>query len=82
MYTITITGEREPILFRELLRSLIVNDLRHWRVFIRLEPTAGADKYVELASELLAPFEYTLTVNPRPVGDRENAFRLLEYVFR
>src|SRR6266481_8064815 len=82
MYTITITGEREPILFRELLQSLIVNDLTDWRIFIRLEPTPVAGQYVEVASELLAPFEYTLTVNPQPVGTRENSFRLLEYVFR
>ena len=82
MYTITITGEREPILFRELLQSLIANDLRDWRIFIRLEPTPAADQYVELASELLGPFEYTLTVNPRPLGTHENSFRLLEYAFR
>jgi ADP-heptose:LPS heptosyltransferase len=82
MYTITITGEREPLLFRELLHSLIANDLAGWKIFVQLEPTPAPTQYVEIASELLGRFEYSLTVNPRPLGARETAFRLLEYVFR
>src|SRR5262245_63582984 len=82
MYTITITGEREPLLFRELLQSLIVNELGGWRIFVQLELTPAAAQYVEIATELLGRFEYTVTVNPRPADARETAFRLLEHIFR
>jgi ADP-heptose:LPS heptosyltransferase len=82
MYTITITGERGPLLFRELLQSLIMNDLADWKIFVQLEPTPAATQYVEIATELLGRSEYALAVNPRPVGARETSFRLLEHIFR
>jgi ADP-heptose:LPS heptosyltransferase len=82
MYTITIAGEREPILFRELLQSLIANDLTDWRIFIQVDPTPMAVQYKETAAELLDGLEYTLTLNPHPLGPHENSFGLLENVFR
>jgi ADP-heptose:LPS heptosyltransferase len=82
MYTITIAGEREPALFRELLQSVIDNDLAGWKIFIQVEPSSVAPEYVQAAAELLDGLEYSLTVNPQPLGSHENSFRLLEYVFR
>jgi ADP-heptose:LPS heptosyltransferase len=81
MRTITVTGERQPILFRQLLQSLVANDLTDWRIFIQIDPSPLAGHYVGTAAQWLGHLEYTLTVNPRSLGARENAFRLLERVF-
>ena len=81
MDTITISGQRQPILFRRLLQSLVTNDLADSRIFIQVDPTPLTDQYIHTAAELLGRFNYTLTVNPRYLGPRENSFRLLERVF-
>jgi ADP-heptose:LPS heptosyltransferase len=81
MHTITISGERQPRLFRQLLQSLVANDLTGWRIFIQIDPTPLGDQYVRTAAELLGCFDYTLSVNPRYLGARGNSFRLLERAF-
>ena len=65
MDTITISGQRQPILFRRLLQSLVTNDLADARIFIQVDPTPLTDQYIHTAAELLGRFNYTLTVNPR-----------------
>jgi ADP-heptose:LPS heptosyltransferase len=81
MRTITLTGERQPILFRQLLQSLVANDLTGWRIFIQIDPTSLAGEYVDTAAQWLGHLEYTLTINPRSLGAGENSFCLLERVF-
>jgi ADP-heptose:LPS heptosyltransferase len=80
MRTITITGGRQPPLFRQLLQSLVANDLEDWRIFIQVDQTPAAEEYHDTAT-LLGHFDYSLSINQQALGIRESSCRLLEYVF-
>ena len=79
--TIVITGYRRPALFRDLLHSLVRNDLAGWRVAIHLEPSPQVPAFAQAAAELLAGQDYAITVNPRRLGIRANPFHALDLAF-
>ena len=79
--TITITGYKRPAVFRQLLQSLIANDLTGWRIWIHVEPTEVADQYVAAAADILAGCDYRIEINPERLGVRKNPFSLLEKAF-
>ena len=81
MKTITITGYRRPHLFRNLLKSLLANELANWHIHARIEPTEFAEAYIAIANEMLAGHDFTMTVNPERLGVRRNPFAALQDVF-
>jgi hypothetical protein len=81
MHTITLTGYRRPHLFRETLMSLAANDLRGWRVSIRVEPSPAAPEFVAIAGSVLAGHDYSVVVNDTKLGVRDNPFRTIDEAF-
>ena len=79
--TITITGWQRPQLFRELLKSLAVNDLQGWEVFVQLEPSEFVEEYRAAAAENLRAVPVSFVVNRERLGIRRNPYRLLERAF-
>jgi hypothetical protein len=79
--TIAITGWQRPHLFRGLLRSLAVNDLRGWDISIQLEPSESAEEFRRAAAEMLSAAPVSITINTEQLGVRMNPYRLLSRVF-
>jgi hypothetical protein len=79
-YTITITGNDRPGLFRQLLASLRANDLDGWRVVIAIDGDR-VQEFAEVARAELIGVDYELTGNPTVLGIKLNPFQLLSRVF-
>jgi len=80
-HTITITAFKRPHYFEKLLASLVKNRLEGWRVYIQLEPSDQLARFQSITESYLPPHQYSLTVNPRILGVRQNPFHLLSSVF-
>jgi hypothetical protein len=79
--SITVTAMRRPELFRQLLESLVANDLAGWQVIIRVEPSERSGEFTAIAEDVLAGIEYDLKVNPRARGIMLNPFLPIEEAF-
>lgn len=79
--SITVTAMSRPEVFREMLESLVANDLQGWSVLIRVEPSARAGEFAPIAAELLGGVDYRLEVNEAVRGITLNPFMALEQVF-
>ena len=79
--SITVTAMRRPELFRQLLESLVANDLAGWQVIIRVEPSERSGEFAAIAEDVLASIEYDLSVNQRVRGITLNPFLTIEEAF-
>ena len=79
--SITVTAMRRPSLFRQMLESLVANDLAGWRVVIRVEPSERSGEFAEITEDVLAGIEYDLKVNQHPRGITLNPFLAIEEAF-
>lgn len=80
-HSITVTAMSRPARFRELLESVVANDLRGWSVLIRVEPGPRAAEFAPIAAELLGGVDYELEVNEAVRGIALNPFLTLEQAF-
>lgn len=80
-HSITLTAWDRPALFRRTLASVLANDLTGWRFVIRIEPGDRAAQIVEVARQMLGDRDYSLVVNDRRLGIRENPFRTIDQAF-
>ena len=80
-HSITVTAMSRPALFRQMLESLVSNDLADWSVVIRVEPSASSLEFVAITESLLAGIEYDLKVNPHAMGITLNPFLAIEDAF-
>ena len=80
-HSITLTGKDRPELFRGTLLSLIENDLRGWRILVRIEPGPRAAEFPPIAAELLAGLDYEIRINATVLGIRRNPFSAIDEAF-
>ncbi len=79
--SITVTAMSRPHLFRQMLESLVRNDLEGWSLVIRVEPSARSHDFVAIAEELLGGIDYDLQVNAEVRGITLNPFFAMEEAF-
>jgi len=79
--TISIIAYERPALFQQLLRSLVCNDLRGWRVEIQLEPSGHVTTLRDIASSVLGARDHAIHVNETRLGIARNSFTLLQRLF-
>ncbi|MGE0229191.1 MAG: hypothetical protein AB7I38_11410 [Dehalococcoidia bacterium] len=79
--TITVTAMSRPHLFRQMLESLVANDLDGWTVLVRVEPGPRAAEFAPIAAELLRGVDCDLRVNSERRGITVNPFLTLEEAF-
>jgi mannosyltransferase OCH1-like enzyme len=79
--TITITAFNRPHYFKQLLSSLLANDLNGWQIYIQIEPSDKVDEFKSIAAALLPAEQYQLDVNITRLGVRQNPYALLQKVF-
>ncbi|MGE0686240.1 MAG: hypothetical protein AB7P33_05830 [Dehalococcoidia bacterium] len=79
--SITVTAMSRPHVFRQMLESLVRNDLDGWSVVIRVEPSERSHEFAPIAAELLAGIDYDLQVNAEVRGITFNPLLTIEEAF-
>lgn len=81
MNTITITAMERPALFKDLIFSLLSNDLSGWRIFIALEPSDCTQEFFDICANSLSADQYSITVNHERLGIRLNPFNAINTAY-